>query len=117
MCRSHAGGGGNVTPSVRYLQRIATTLDVPRIRLEAMAGYPLDEEIGDYPIPRRRRSCRPFNYVSLTCWSSGCRAPSGKHTPRACEALAAELSASFESALRKAEGSHGRSIGFHLNDQ
>src|SRR5437764_3969891 len=31
---------GQVTPSVRYLHQLAATFDVPRARLEVMAGYP-----------------------------------------------------------------------------
>lgn len=34
---------GQVTPSVRYLQQIANTFDVPRTNLERMAGYPMSE--------------------------------------------------------------------------
>src|SRR4051794_27496351 len=34
---------GQVTPSVRYLQQLATTFGVPRVQLERMAGYPVTE--------------------------------------------------------------------------
>ena len=35
---------GQVVPTVRYLQRIATTLDVPRSNLDRLAGYPVGED-------------------------------------------------------------------------
>ena len=35
---------GQVVPTVRYLQRIATTLDVPRASLDRLAGYPVGED-------------------------------------------------------------------------
>src|SRR5437588_1352252 len=37
---------GQVTPTVRYLQRIADTFGVPRAQLDRMAGYPTPEEQG-----------------------------------------------------------------------
>ena len=35
---------GQVVPTVRYLQRIATTLDVPRSNLDRLAGYPVGKD-------------------------------------------------------------------------
>lgn len=36
---------GQVVPTVRSLQRLAETLDVPRVTLDRLAGYPVQESI------------------------------------------------------------------------
>ena len=87
---------GQVTPSVRYLHRLATAFDVPRVRLEHMAGYPVEDaeavdpaleaEIEGYQARFRRvmeEKVPPELWAAYTS---------------ACEALAERLSASFEDA-------------------
>src|SRR5437773_1028034 len=44
---------GHVVPTVRYLQRIAESLDVPRVRLDVLAGYPVEEADADSANPER----------------------------------------------------------------
>lgn len=121
---------GQVTPSVRYLQRIADTFDVPRVRLEHMAGYPGGggaERVDGVRID-------PELEAELQAYQTRYRQVIEEKLPRklwrayaeACEALANELSTSFEEAKRTAqraardaaegaiEERSDRNIGFHV---
>lgn len=98
---------GQVIPSVRYLQQMATTFDVPRARLEQMAGYPTDETA---------EGLDPAIDAELDALSARFRALLEKDIPPdlwqtyadACEALAARLAGSFGEVADTAHAEAGR---------
>lgn len=93
---------GQVTPSVRYLHQLASAFDVPRVQLERMAGYPVDEAGEDID---------PAAAAELEAHQARFRKMLEEMLPRelwrsyidACEALAQRLSASFGEVARSAE--------------
>jgi transcriptional regulator with XRE-family HTH domain len=108
---------GQVVPSVRYLQQLATTFDVPRARLEVMAGYPteapsaeidpeMDAEL-DALAARFRQTLQ--KRISPELWRT---------YMDACEALAARLTGTFDDVASAAEAEaeadrrHHGSFGF-----
>ena len=99
---------GQVTPTVRYLQRIADTFGVPRAQLDRMAGYPTPEaQEGD-----ASGETDPQSEAELQAYQARLGRLMEEKIPRtlwrayveACEAMAVELSASFEEALNRLEG-------------
>lgn len=105
---------GQVTPSVRYLQRLAETFHVPRVNLEQMAGYPVTvmEEID------------PSLAAEIEAQLARLRGVMEERIPPelwpayvgACEALADRLSASFEEAVEHTQSGHRRgSMGFRAD--
>ncbi len=111
---------GSVTPSVRYLQRIASTFEVPRVDLEQMAGY----AIGEVSKGEETAQVDPEREAEIQALQARVRDVMEHNLPRslwrtygeACETLAVELAASFERILDDAEGKTGRRIGFQWND-
>jgi transcriptional regulator with XRE-family HTH domain len=106
---------GQVTPSVRYLQHLATAFDVPRVRLEQMAGYPTEEPA---------EGIDPAVEAELDALSARFRELLEKEIPSelwrtyadACEALAARLAGSFAEVAQTAEAevdrTRHRPVGF-----
>lgn len=105
---------GQVTPSVRHLQRMATAFEVPRAKLELMAGYPVEEVTDiDPALEAVIEACQArFRRVMEECippelWQT--------YTD-GCEALAERLSASFEEVTGSTEEAiknrSGRQVGF-----
>jgi transcriptional regulator with XRE-family HTH domain len=100
---------GHVVPTVRYLQRIAESLDVPRARLDVLAGYPVDEAAD------AANAADPERDAELEAHEATIRRLLEERLPqqlwpayvRACEALAASLAAGFEDALDEAASSAG----------
>jgi transcriptional regulator with XRE-family HTH domain len=98
---------GQVIPSVRYLQQLATTFDVPRARLEQMAGYPTEETV---------EGIDPAVDAELDALSARFRALLERDVPPdlwqtyadACEALAARLADSFGEVADSAHDEAGR---------
>lgn len=106
---------GSVIPSTRYLHLLATTFDVSRATLERLAGFPIDEPDVELVDPERQAELQALQarfretlegQVPRSLWPA---------YAEACEALAEELSASFEGAVRRARGK--RAIGFHTPEQ
>lgn len=95
---------GRVIPSVRHLQRLADVLDVPRVDLDRLAGYPVPDADG---IDRD-----PMREAELQAHQARFRRTLERELPpalwpaylAACEALAAGLVGSFAGALDAAAG-------------
>lgn len=93
---------GQVIPSVRYLQQLATTFDVPRTRLEYMAGYPTEAP---------PEGTDPAADAELDALASHFRETLETRLPAelwrayadACDALAARLVAAFGEVADAAE--------------
>lgn len=106
---------GQVTPSVRYLHQLATTFEVPRARLEHMAGYPTDApEDGGDPAMEAEMDALVARFRRVL---EGNLPPELWHTyADACEALAARLSETFrsvaEAAEEEADRKRHRPVGF-----
>jgi transcriptional regulator with XRE-family HTH domain len=97
---------GQVVPTVHYLQRMADALDVSRATLDELAGYPVED------------SSRPAGgedserLAELQALQVGIGRVLAERVPRrlwgtyaaACEALADELSESFQRASTRARG-------------
>ncbi len=111
---------GNVTPSVRYLRRIASTFDVPQATLEQMAGF-ASSEVGE---GEEQWSVDPESEAEIQALQVRLRDIMEHKLPRslwrtygeACESFAVELAASFDRVLDEAHGKTDRRIGFHWND-
>ena len=93
---------GQVTPSMRYLHQLATTFDVPRARLEYMAGYPADappEETDPAVDAELDALAAHFRELLET------RVPAElwRTYADACDALAARLSGAFQEVAVAAE--------------
>lgn len=107
---------GSVTPSVRYLQRIADTFQVPRSTLEEMAGY----ESSALSAHAESATIDPEREADIQALQSRLREVLERGLPRslwsaygdACESLAMELAASFERVLSDAQSDTARRIGF-----
>jgi transcriptional regulator with XRE-family HTH domain len=109
---------GQVTPSVRYLQRIATTFDVPRATLESMAGYPGDRgaEEGVEVDPELEAELQAYGARYRELMETKLPRSLWRSYADACEALATELSDSFREALRTASR-RNRQVGFQTRAQ
>ena len=103
---------GQVVPSVRYLQKIADTLDVPRARLDALAGYPAAQLLSDEGAGDPEREAHEVTFrrllehdVPRDLWSA---------YVRACETLAHALTRGYAEALAQADpnAEPRRQIGF-----
>jgi transcriptional regulator with XRE-family HTH domain len=112
---------GTVTPSVRYLQRIAEAFEVPRATLEHMAGYP-NAEGGDAP---ERKEINPEREAEIQALQASLRDILEQQLPpslwrvyaEACQALAVELCASFEGVIEEAKAKSVDNIGFRMRDK
>ena len=97
---------GQVVPTVRYLQQLADTLDVPRAGLDRLAGYPVGESGDDAPAGGDVKA-----EAELQACEARFRELLEQRVPRhlwrayveACGALAASLAASFDEALAAAQ--------------
>jgi transcriptional regulator with XRE-family HTH domain len=111
---------GQVTPSVRHLQRIADVFGVPRVDLDRMAGYPVedapDPTAGDPELAAELQSQLAHlqrllaTTVPPELWGA---------YVRACEALAESLASSFVQAQAQIEAereSGRRPIGFRREE-
>jgi transcriptional regulator with XRE-family HTH domain len=96
---------GQVVPSVHYLQRIADTLEVPRVDLDRLAGYPVTDAAEASP------SDDPQLQAELQAYEAEFRRLLQSRVPRelwrayveACAALAASMGQSFQDVLREIE--------------
>jgi hypothetical protein len=91
-----------VVPTVRYLQRLADAFGVPRATLDRFAGYPVCDasgDSGDDPDPERTAERQAYQawfghlldqQVPRAVWQA---------YAEACEALAGQLSASFQQTV------------------
>lgn len=97
---------GQVVPTVRYLQQLADTLDVPRVGLDRLAGYPVNESGEDIQAGGDVKA-----EAELQACEARFRQLLEQRVPRrlwrayleACGALAASLTASFEEAVATAQ--------------
>jgi transcriptional regulator with XRE-family HTH domain len=93
---------GQVTPSVRYLDRLASTFDVPRANLEQMAGYPGGEP--DIEIdPRRAAEMESYQARLRQLMEQRLPPELWSTYIDACQALAERLGASFQEVAEAAE--------------
>lgn len=98
---------GQVVPTVRYLQQLADTLDVPRASLDRLAGYPVDDEPGQ----AAQTGADARGEAELQALEARFRQLLEQRVPRhlwrayleACGALASSLAASFDEALATAQ--------------
>jgi transcriptional regulator with XRE-family HTH domain len=98
---------GQVVPTVHHLQRIANVLQVGRIDLDRLAGYPTDDAAS--PAPAGADS--PELQAELQAYQAQFTRLLQEKLPRhlwhayaeACAALADQLGASFAGALRTAQ--------------
>lgn len=99
---------GQVVPTVRYLQRLADTLDVPRVSLDRLAGYP----VGEAPAATAA-DADPQAQAELHAHGATFRHLLEHEVPRplwrayaeACAALAESMSGAYRAAMaRSAEG-------------
>jgi transcriptional regulator with XRE-family HTH domain len=112
---------GTVTPSVRYLQRIAETFEVPRATLEHMAGYPPTEGGED----AERKGIDPEREAEIQAQQAMLRDILEQQLPpslwrvygEACQALAVELCASFDGVIEEAKAKSADNIGFRMRDK
>lgn len=110
---------GTVTPSMRYLQRIADAFEVPRAGLEHMVGYPTSEESGDL----ERKELDPEREAEIQALQARLRDVLEQQLPlslwrvygEACQALAVELRASFDEVMEAAKAQAADNIGFRLH--
>ena len=93
---------GQVVPTVRYLQRLAETLDVPRAELDRLAGYPVDSAgaaEGQGDDPERQAELRAYQARYAEVLRQQVPPALWRAYAEACEALARSLSASYAGAL------------------
>src|SRR4051812_49923904 len=100
---------GQVVPTVRYLQRIADTLDVPRADLDRLAGYPIDASIvqeGDDAGEdlERRAEWQAYQACFADLLRQEVPPALWRAYVEACAALARSLTASYAGALETARG-------------
>jgi transcriptional regulator with XRE-family HTH domain len=91
---------GQVTPSVRYLQRIADTFDVPRATLDRMAGYPSDEAEPQEIDPKKTAELQAYQARLAGLMEEKVPRELWRVYADACAALVDTLSASFRQAQR-----------------
>jgi transcriptional regulator with XRE-family HTH domain len=95
---------GQVVPTVRYLQRIAETLDVPRTRLDALAGYPTAEAPESGGADPERAAELDAHLAALRGLLKDAVPPSlWPAYVRACEVLARSLVEGYGDALAQAQ--------------
>ena len=93
---------------MRYLQRIATTLDVPRASLDRLAGYPVGED-GAAALP----DADPERQAELDAYGAAFRLLLEARVPRplwrafadACTALADSMAGAYGEAVASATAS------------
>jgi transcriptional regulator with XRE-family HTH domain len=110
---------GTVTPSMRYLQRIADAFEVPRAGLEHMVGYPMPEGGSD----PERKELDLEREAEIQALQARLRDVLKQQLPpslwriygEACQALAVELRASFDEVVAEANAQVADSIGFRLH--
>jgi transcriptional regulator with XRE-family HTH domain len=106
---------GQVTPSVRYLQQLATSFDVPRVQLERMAGYPV-AEAGEDVDPELAAEIEAHGARLRRLMEEQLAPELWQTYVDACEALADRLRSSFqeiaEAAEEEVERTHHGSMGF-----
>jgi len=96
---------GQVVPTVRYLQRIATTLDVPRSNLDRLAGYPVGEDDSG-----AAADADPGRQAELDAYGAAIRLLLEARVPRplwrafaeACSALADSMAGTYGAAVASA---------------
>ena len=98
---------GHVVPTVRYLQRIAESLDVPRARLDILAGYPVDDDGEGAADPEREAELQAHEATIRRVLEERVPQELWPAYVRACEALAATLADGFEDALARAKSAEG----------
>jgi transcriptional regulator with XRE-family HTH domain len=113
---------GQVVPTLRYLQQIADTFDVPRTTLDRLAGYPVAE--APHRPPRVFEDAAEL--AELAACEAHFRQVLEEKIPRAlwqaymeaCDSLAEALSASYRTALEQAppggpaKAGHDHDMGF-----
>lgn len=119
---------GQVTPSVRYLQRLASTFDVPRATLDQLAGYP----VADRDQSEAAAGIDPQAEAAIQAYQARYRVLLTEQVPprlweayaKACEALAEQLTTAFgeavsaiERADHEGDAEPRRSVGFHTQGQ
>jgi transcriptional regulator with XRE-family HTH domain len=104
---------GHVTPTVRSLQRIAETLEVPRTTLDRLAGYPIDA-MGSADVLAGTPESDPAKEAELQTYQVELGRVVEQKVPahlrrayvEACRALAESLASSFQEALATATEAH-----------
>ncbi len=112
---------GSVTPSVRYLQRIADTFEIPRATLDQLVRYP----DADGSVQSEGEPLDPVREAEIQALQARMRDVLEQKLPQtlwqtygdACEALANELSASFDHVVRETHDKAARGIGFRMNKE
>ena len=94
---------GQVVPSVRHLQRLAEALDVPRVGLDRLAGYPTADggdgvEAGD-PDPARQAELATYRARFGQTLERTVPRHLWRAYAEACEALAEAMGASYDEAV------------------
>jgi transcriptional regulator with XRE-family HTH domain len=95
---------GQVVPTVHYLQRIADTLDVPRVSLDRLAGYPVGEAEPDAPPdadPERQAELHAYGAAYRQLLEHGVPRPLWGAFADACAALAGSMSGAYQEALAR----------------
>jgi transcriptional regulator with XRE-family HTH domain len=93
---------GQVVPTVHYLQRIADTLDVPRVSLDRLAGYPVGEGESEAPPdvdPQRQAELHAYGAAYRQLLEQGLPRPLWGAFAEACAAMAGSMSAAYREAL------------------
>jgi transcriptional regulator with XRE-family HTH domain len=110
---------GMVTPSMRYLQRIAEAFEVPRAGLERMVGYPRSEGGSD----PERKELDPEREAEIQALQARLRDILEQQLPpslwpvygEAFQVLAVELRDSFNEVMEEAKAQAADNIGFRLH--
>ncbi len=119
---------GQVTPSARYLHRLASAFDVPRSMLDQLAGYPAGEAEQTAATvdvdPQREAEIQGYQARYREIMTTQVPPRLWDAYAKACEALAAQLAASFDEAISTVEranheedATHRRSVGFHVQNR
>jgi transcriptional regulator with XRE-family HTH domain len=98
---------GQVVPTVRYLQRIATTLDVPRSNLDRLAGYPVGEDDSGAPAdadPERQAELDAYGAAIRLLLEARVPRPLWRAFAEACTALADSMAGTYGEAVASAGG-------------
>jgi transcriptional regulator with XRE-family HTH domain len=97
---------GQVVPTVRYLQRIADTLDVPRASLDRLAGYPVGEAEEDAPAgadPERQAELHAYGAAFRLLLEHRVPRPLWRAFADACAALADSMAGAYQEAVSRAD--------------
>jgi transcriptional regulator with XRE-family HTH domain len=102
---------GQVVPTVRYLQKMAETLDVPRSSLDRLAGYPVSDgnDKDEAADPQRQAELQTYQVQLRLAMDQKIPRRLWKAYTEACEALGEAMSGSYLEALEK--GSEARTAG------